>query len=1661
MEEAVNHLTNSQSTAKTMADDGGVIPEYCTLPRPAARTRPDPAEHQPVPGWRATSGDHFYTLRPAKPAPAMGGVGGRIKPTAAGGSSSFRKVPTAEDLAEESPNRSLLLYEQNMGTFENFCERRNSERQLQQQPHQAEEEEQDSGQLAPESLGNFCTLRKGRRTRNGADVRREKGPFGGAYCTLKKKKLQLNRKFVESFLEDPNAKVVDYLSELDAYLDEMDGGVDDEDDADDDDEVATAMSDDSDSASAGSEDRHASETVLQLASECQNGSKREAEQVGESLQYYQPSEVRRRAAGGEASESGVSFGELYQEDRIKFGDIKHFCTLPKQKRTQFLNAFRRGASLRRSVVGPKPTNDDGERRAQHNPERKTVTGDERTESRHNTDEHEAASTGNSLPRHGPSWDESAAPHHHRSWHRNSMRKKHLIELPEQDTVAAAPSTTASQESLLEANELSSISTLPVDEVPATLDPIGASLVVALPPSPVPFVERTEREQIVASAPPASLSSSPQPPQLLETDLDGMLVQERPRQAGRRAQSQPRIGSITVVRDAATNELIIRTNSVPGQPPTAPPAEELLTQLHHEIHHPQQNRQHHHGRYVAESEEGSSMGSSRNPSPVSLLSTTTTCSSIASAADNANDRTRRTLEQPVDGSTEAGSAPFSRGVDVRDENASIGSSAQPSRSSSNGRRQRNSSEVQRRSASTTTQAAEPATASTAPTAGGGNNNENDESDTEASPQRSSSRRSDGRPKARWPHAISRSLATTFCTLGLFNISRFAVFSVHFGANFVVQFLLFSLLFGIPMLWLQMVLGARIRGGPVTMWRISPICKGIGIALLLAQTLIALYSAISLAWVLVYFRDAFIMRNEKYRWQEPFEAYHSGRDNQSYRLPDTVADYFNGVVLQRYYLAHQAVSSSLPTGYGGRNLPPVSQSTSRTSGIGAIRFQLAFNLAIIWTFVFVALCRGIRSLGKITIGVFVGAFAALTAVCAKFLTFIDYDSVQNIFPATDWQDFFLNSRSWTSAAQETFLTWGLLGVSIYALNCRSNRKGSCNVRTRRELRRDAFLVAFITLTVLILAAVLGSACVQILNSRGYYYLPGSYENLGTNVFLRPANQPLPPQHATMPNRWLLRYSTVVGESFKRSYADPSRESGYQALRLVTELLPAALAAATPEHIAPIWGMIGYLALVLFGLGQLCVMWKPIAGAIGDAPSSILLSCVTGLLLGMPLATEGGIHIVHYLDTILGAAWWLLLLWIGHILALFLVRGRPFTSDILVNDLQMLQSFSAFVAFAWNFLIPIGLIFLCILQYRLSNSAALFNWSSASTVAATASTSATGASNYWPLWARQVGGFVQVSFLLLVPVVMVIQIYRYLCRGPPDILDRVDLLLRPAIDGDTGNSLRMMQTRRAAVSSRLQRTRNGGAAGGRDSSEPTITISMDSRSVRDADDAPPKYTPPPSYTTATGARIAKLLRNSIRRSVRRLMGETSGSAPSVRQRTALPQTAPDSLGANPSTGDELPPPDYCSALQQFGGPCAMPMAGLELANHHPSAVAPRILYNSATLGSGRRYRSLNAAGEPTAAQPTSSHPPSFTASDVRQVLRPGTTTTVAPTSANGGAGFTQTLRNTLLRRGHSMENLVLAAAPLGDSSIITLHGEDDDDEHHGYGGDNNGSTGRDSVI
>lgn len=78
-----------------------------------------------------------------------------------------------------------------------------------------------------------------------------------------------------------------------------------------------------------------------------------------------------------------------------------------------------------------------------------------------------------------------------------------------------------------------------------------------------------------------------------------------------------------------------------------------------------------------------------------------------------------------------------------------------------------------------------------TAASNGNNQNHSEDDERDQNDSTSE-----SKSTWPYSISRPITCLFCTLGLFNISRFAIFSVHFGgrhcALFFVLFLFLCLL-----------------------------------------------------------------------------------------------------------------------------------------------------------------------------------------------------------------------------------------------------------------------------------------------------------------------------------------------------------------------------------------------------------------------------------------------------------------------------------------------------------------------------------------------------------------------------------------------------------------------------------------------------------------------------------------------------------------------------------------------------------------------------------------------------------------------------------------------------------------------------------------------------
>ncbi|KYQ54914.1 Sodium- and chloride-dependent glycine transporter 1, partial [Trachymyrmex zeteki] len=991
--------------------------------------------------------------------------------------------------------------------------------------------------------------------------------------------------------------------------------------------------------------------------------------------------------------------------------------------------------------------------------------------------------------------------------------------------------------------------------------------------------------------------------------------------------------------------------------------------------------------------------------------------------------------------------------------------------------------------------------------------------------------------KWPHALSSTLACLGCTLGLFNISRFAILSIQFGANFMIQFLILSLILGIPLLTLQVCLGQRLAAGSVDMWSISPICQGVGIALLVAQAFIGIYSIVGVSWMFVFFRDSFITKQDKYRWAEPFLLYReesrfTHNTTALYKLHETVPDYFSGAVLQRHHLIDS------------------------NPGVVTLKFQVAFNLAVVWMIVFVSLSKGLRSYGKVVyVFTLVPVFGTLV-LCAKLIGLIPPGSFHQLFPSTVWSEFFINGKSWVAASNEVFLTWGLFGAAAMQIAAHNKHK--------HLLQRDTSLVVILTFVVLLLVAFLANTCVQILRLHGYIYTTSSFERISGYTFMRLANEPAPPGYSTTPERFMSHASFLLGQRVIRPGVDTSAESGYQVLRLATELVPSTLALLGTEQVSPFWAVLFYFILILFGIAQQLAIWHCVITGIMAINTKMMklwettitfFSCACGYILGLPMATEVyrayslsfqencyqhfilvrsgillkrnmsnnvhsvvrrsvpcyfcnefleekyltehithcaaileecpnkcgvyvprgnlevhenmcnkgtsmrnsqikdiqdsvwkekvfsiltllrlaidqgekerirlqdylslGIYVVYYLDYTVGGAWWIIFLYLIQIVALFAIRGRPHSGEAVVAELfppsgRYLKYWVApLLSFTWTVVLPLTLMALSIIVFKSGDFWELYSYRRTS-------------KDYWVVWARQLGTAIQLTPILIISVVSAIQACRYLNNGPPDIFDRIQLLCRPMDPEDPRDA----QTQ---IGNDTSTSLHGNGI------LPSATTEIP------FEDPPPKYTPPPSYTTATGARIAKMLRQSFRRSVRRI-ANVLGESSAPRQRPAL----------------QPPPPDYATVLVEMNQSIA-PMSHDHVAIHvlseprpdvtntgdnrhgvDVSAVErrhrPNTIDRSSKIGIANRSRTIERTHSTidrgrrscTNAATNTLSGSNLTAADVANLLRSSIRRGTARTQHSLRRSFCHEAPTTAV----SVENLVEAAAPIGEDSLI----------------------------
>ena len=125
------------------------------------------------------------------------------------------------------------------------------------------------------------------------------------------------------------------------------------------------------------------------------------------------------------------------------------------------------------------------------------------------------------------------------------------------------------------------------------------------------------------------------------------------------------------------------------------------------------------------------------------------------------------------------------------------------------------------------------------------------------------------------------------------------------------------------------------------------QGVGVSLLVVQGMTGVYSVVVTSWMFVYFRDSFDTARDSYPWTEcqrgaaAFSQLRHCGDSAAgggnISLEQTIPDYFAAVVLQR----------ALPI------YPP-----SFETWFGSLKFQVVFNLAVIWMVIFICLSKGTK-------------------------------------------------------------------------------------------------------------------------------------------------------------------------------------------------------------------------------------------------------------------------------------------------------------------------------------------------------------------------------------------------------------------------------------------------------------------------------------------------------------------------------------------------------------------------------------------------------------------------------------------------------------------------------------------------------------------------------
>ncbi|PKK19980.1 solute carrier family 6 (proline IMINO transporter), member 20, transcript variant X2 [Columba livia] len=188
---------------------------------------------------------------------------------------------------------------------------------------------------------------------------------------------------------------------------------------------------------------------------------------------------------------------------------------------------------------------------------------------------------------------------------------------------------------------------------------------------------------------------------------------------------------------------------------------------------------------------------------------------------------------------------------------------------------------------------------------------------------------------WDNSLQFIFACISYAVGLGNVWRFPYLcQMYGGGGFLIPYFIMLIAEGMPLLYLELAVGQRMRQGSIGAWKIiSPYLCGVGIASVVVSFFLSMYYNVINAWAFWYLFHSF---QDPLPWATcPLNTNHTGYEEECEKTSST--QYF-------WYRQTLNISPSLETS-------------------GSIQWEQALCLTLAWLVVYLCILRGTESTGKL--------------------------------------------------------------------------------------------------------------------------------------------------------------------------------------------------------------------------------------------------------------------------------------------------------------------------------------------------------------------------------------------------------------------------------------------------------------------------------------------------------------------------------------------------------------------------------------------------------------------------------------------------------------------------------------------------------------------------